>query len=451
VVTGYNDIIHASLTDVGVRRSHNQDNLAVLLATDEVHWRTQGHLFLVADGMGGHAVGELASSLAVGIIPHTYGKYADQGAAAALRKAFLEANASIYARGQQNPEFMEMGTTTTALVLRPEGVWVGHVGDSRAYRIRDGQIEQLSFDHSHVWDIARQLRVDPDRVQGIPSNLLLRSLGPQPLVQIDIEGPHPLRHGDVYVLCSDGLTGQVTDAELGAVVSTLPPAEACQFLVDLANLRGGPDNITLLIVRVGEGDLASSDGLAVPAARPGLLSRIPWHLVNLLLGTLLAAGGIALVLSAQTGFALPAFLLAALVIGVGMIGLGRHYAHEKRRAEQEADLPPLQIHRRTPCRIERPLVDRLAGAVQSLKQRLHDRQWDAEWPAFGQHLAEAEKHLAANELAVAFRAYCRAMRVLTEALKQYRQKEEVFQPVWPKASAGTSEEMDDDEQFHRPL
>src|SRR5437660_1025485 len=127
--------------------------------------------------MGAHAVGEMASELAAKIILHTYHKHSLEGAASALRKAFVEANASIHARGQQNREFEGMGTTSTALLIRPEGVWVGHVGDSRAYRVRKGKIEQLSFDHSLVWEFARRQRVDPDSVQGIPSNVIIRSLG----------------------------------------------------------------------------------------------------------------------------------------------------------------------------------------------------------------------------------------------------------------------------------
>src|SRR5205807_1506607 len=168
-------------------------------------------------------------------------------AASSLRKAFIEANASIHARGQQNREFEGMGTTSTALLLRTEGVWVGHVGDSRAYRVRDGFIEQLSFDHSLVWEYARRQRISPENVQGIPSNVIVRSLGPEPLVQVDIEGPHPVQKGDMFLLCSDGLSGQVTDREIGAVVSALLPDEACRYLVHLANLRGGPDNVTVLV------------------------------------------------------------------------------------------------------------------------------------------------------------------------------------------------------------
>src|SRR5438067_4611460 len=188
-VTLHETIEHASLTDVGIRRRHNQDSHAVLLASDEDHWRKQGHVFLVADGMGAHAVGELASELAATIIPLTFHKYAAEDAEEALQKAFTEANASIHARGQQNREFQGMGTTTTVLVLRPEGAWVGHVGDSRAYRLRDGKMEQLSFDHSLVWELARRLKVKPEGLQGVPSNVIVRSLGPDAEVEVDVEGP----------------------------------------------------------------------------------------------------------------------------------------------------------------------------------------------------------------------------------------------------------------------
>src|SRR5437588_4104701 len=134
----------------------------ILPAGDLEHWRERGHFSLVADGMGAHAVGELASKLAVDSIPHIYSKYAQDGPITALRKAFVETNVTIHTRGQQNKEFEGMGTTATALLLKPEGAWVAHVGDSRAYRVRGGQIEQLSFDHSLVWELARRQKVNPD-------------------------------------------------------------------------------------------------------------------------------------------------------------------------------------------------------------------------------------------------------------------------------------------------
>src|SRR6478736_10496406 len=188
--------------------------------------------------MGGHAVGEKASAKAVQDIPHLYQKHAREGIIPALRRAFTEANAGIYNVGQENPEFRGLGTTSTALVLRPEGAWVGHVGDSRAYRIRDGVTEQLTFDHSWVWEIAKRQGIDPDELGDFKKNVIIRSLGPDPEVEVDIEGPHPVKPGDSFLLCSDGLTGVVTASEVGAVVGALPPEDAARLLVHMANLRG---------------------------------------------------------------------------------------------------------------------------------------------------------------------------------------------------------------------
>jgi protein phosphatase len=249
-VIAYNEIEYASHTDVGIRRSHNQDAYAVMVAADEEHWREVGHVFLVADGMGGHNVGELAAKIAVDNIPHIYSKCAQEGGLAALQRAFTETNSIIYTRGEQNADYRKMGTTGIAVVLRPEGAWVGHVGDSRAYRIRGAVIEQLSFDHSYLWELARRQRVNPETLTGIPANRILRSLGPENEVEVDVEGPHPIERGDIFLLCSDGLSGQVNDRVIGAVASALPPSEAVRFLVHLSNLQGGPDNTTVIVVRV---------------------------------------------------------------------------------------------------------------------------------------------------------------------------------------------------------
>jgi protein phosphatase len=434
MVTGFDNIEHASLTDVGFRRSHNQDNHAILLASEEDQWRTQGHLFLVADGMGAHAVGEMASELAAGIIPHAYHKQAGQTTPAqALRKSFIEANSSIHHRGQRNREFEGMGTTSTALLLRPEGVWIAHVGDSRAYRIRDGQIEQLSFDHSLVWEYARRQRLDPEQVYGIPSNVIVRSLGPEPLVQVDIEGPHPFHDGDVYVLCSDGLSGPVSDNEIGAVASVLPPSEACHFLVDLANLRGGPDNITVMILRVGNPGAAKT-ALPRPRRRFRLARLIPWPLLAMFFGMLLVGWAGWLMVTRQSG-GIPAFIGGAAAIVAGLIGLVAQAVREKRKAGAEEDLGPrnLQIYSQSPCNIDGTLLDKLVRAVASLRQHVVDKQWEADYAACDIHQAQGEKHLAQGDLVSAFREYCRSMRPLTEALQRQRNKEEVFQPVWDRA------------------
>jgi protein phosphatase len=425
-VTGFDDIEHASLTDVGVRRSHNQDSHAILLASDQQKWLTRGHVFLVADGMGAHAVGELASELAVGIIPHTYDKHAAQGTAAALRKAFVEANASIHARGQQNREFEGMGTTATALVLRPDGAWVAHVGDSRAYRVRDGVIEQLSFDHSMVWEYARRQKIDPDEVQGIPSNVIFRSLGPEPLVPIDIEGVHPIRPGDIYVVCSDGLSGQVGDAEIGAIVSALPPAEACRFLIDLANLRGGPDNITVIVVRVGN-HLAT-----VPPVQRPWHERFPWPLLALFIGALLAGGAAALTVNHWFGLALLAFLLAALTIAGGVVGLFVYHTRERRRLAEEAERPHPKIHRSQSCRLDAAVLDKFARSAEALKSLGREKGWPADWDTFESLYDVAETHLSRGEYPLAFRDFCRAMQTVLKAMNGQAGKTEVFNPRWDR-------------------
>jgi protein phosphatase len=440
-VNRFDQIDHASLTDVGVRRSHNQDNLAVQLASDDAQWRQRGHLFLVADGMGAHAVGEKASEQAASVIPHTFFKHVQQNPpGAALRKAFIEANAHIHACGQANREFEGMGTTTTALLLRPEGAWVSHVGDSRVYRIRDGWIEQLSYDHSLLWEYARIKHMDPDDVQDIPSNVIHRCLGPEPLVQIDVEGPHSVQAGDIFLLCSDGLSGQVTDSEMGAVATALPPAEACRFLVDLANLRGGPDNITAIVVRIAAGP--QSNGLAPhpPFRRP---PRPPWWLLALAGGALLAGGAAALNFAQLPG-ALILFLAGAAVIGVGLIGFGLHYQKERRTQTEEAEEPssPPRVHRRSACRIEPPLLDKLSRAVATLKQRADDNQWEPDLAAYEEHHSRADELMKTGDLTGAFREFCRAMLPLTKAFGKHRKKEEVFQPIWDKNPENGRQKID---------
>ncbi len=431
-MSAFDDLEYASLTDVGVRRSHNQDNHAVLLATDEQQWQVRGHIFLVADGMGAHAVGELASEQAVGVIPHLYDKYAPQGTMTALRKAFVEANASIHSRGQQNTEFEGMGTTATALVLRPDGAWIGQVGDSRCYRVREGKIEQLSFDHSMVWEYARRQKIDPDKVQGIPSNVIFRSLGPEPLVAVDIEGVHPIRTGDVFVLCSDGLSGLVSDAEIGAVVSVLPPTEACRFLIDLANLRGGPDNITVIVVRAGPGLTT------IPEPTVPLLRRLPWALLALLIGALLAGAATTLTVNHWMILGVFTFVLAAVAVGAGVVGLLSYHAREKREAAANADRPRPKIYRSHSCQAERPLLDKLARAAQGLKAQTEEKGWDVDWRAFEVYYTSAEVSVSRGALVEACREYCRALQTLLDAMREQRARGEVFHPNWDRKEPGAN-------------
>ena len=244
---------YATISDIGMRRKNNQDSAAVQLCGDHEVWSQYGHLFIVADGMGGHAVGELASKIAVDTIPLAFFKSRAGDTQKALLEAIENANAAINERGTQNEEFKRMGTTCVALVLSPHGAITGHVGDSRIYRIRDDRIEQLTFDHSLHWELQRAGRLKPGDVF-LPEakHVITRSLGPEPSVKVDINGPHPVLPGDRFVLCSDGLTGHLKDPEIGMIVRELPIEESSRLLVNLANLRGGSDNITVVVAEASK-------------------------------------------------------------------------------------------------------------------------------------------------------------------------------------------------------
>jgi protein phosphatase len=245
-------IIDAAVTDTGMRRSNNQDHFALVRSPHAEAWRQRGHVFLVADGMGAHAVGELASKMACDLIPHNYLKTRNGTPAEAIVKTFGDVSALIHSRASANRDFQGMGTTSTALLLLPEGALVAHVGDSRAYRIRRERIDQLSFDHSLVWELVRRNHLTSEQAQqSVPKNVITRSLGPEVEIEVDIEGPLAIEVGDVNLLCSDGLSGPVDDPEIGAFAAHFHPRDACRYLVHLANLRGGLDNITVVVVRLG--------------------------------------------------------------------------------------------------------------------------------------------------------------------------------------------------------
>ena len=248
-------IIDAAATDTGMRRSNNQDSYTIVRAPHPEAWRQRGHVFLVADGMGAHAVGELASKMACDRIPHNYMKTRAGTPAEAIVKTFRDVSAEIHSKATANREFQGMGTTSSALLLLPEGALIAHVGDSRVYRVRGGRIDQLSFDHSLVWELVRRNHLTSEQARvSVPKNVITRSLGPEAEIEVDVEGPLAVELGDVFLLCSDGLSGPVEDHELGAFAANFHPRDACRYLVNLANLRGGLDNITVLIVRIGAVD-----------------------------------------------------------------------------------------------------------------------------------------------------------------------------------------------------
>ena len=407
---------YASLTDVGLRRANNQDSLVIALASSRERWEQRGHLFMVADGMGAHAAGELASKLATDVVPLTYFKVLDLPAPEALLAAVRDANAQINGRGRANPDFTGMGTTVSILTVLPEGALTAHVGDSRVYRWRDNRLEQLTFDHSLVWEMRAARQIPESEVPSfIPKNVITRSLGPSPQVEIDLEGPFPIRVGDTFVLCSDGLSGPVDDAEIGQIVGCLPPDEAVRALVDLANLRGGPDNVTVVLVRViGDELLRDGDGDARPvwahSARP----------VRPAVWTLLVAFALA-----GVGFALFQHMLAALGSFVGAAALGLGILIERRQRENPSIDGGNRRYGKGPytacdCSASLGLVDRLVESTHQLRDAATSEQWNVDWDRFDAHVDRALVATKAEDYPEAVREHCYAIRVMMGELKNQR-------------------------------
>ena len=232
-------------TDVGRARSGNEDSYFC--------GRT---VFAVADGLGGYQGGEVASAAAVEPLAALDGReFAEPGEAAeALAAAIREGNAAILERAAGDPGLWGMGTTMTAAALAGERhLQLAHVGDSRAYLLRDGSLEQLTTDHTVVGELVRRGRLTPEQAAIHPErSILTRAVGLDPRVPVDTPDPVELRDGDQVLLCSDGLTEAVDDDRIAELLSAGADGEAaCRSLIDAANGAGGPDNITVVLLRAG--------------------------------------------------------------------------------------------------------------------------------------------------------------------------------------------------------
>lgn len=406
---------HAALSDVGLRRANNQDAMAVALAGTRERFLQQGHVFLVADGMGAHAAGELASKMAADIVPLTYYKMVDLPRPEALAEAIDDANTQIHNRGQANSDFLGMGTTADTLVLLPCGAIVGHVGDSRVYRWRDRRIEQLTFDHSLVWELRAAGHIPDDEIPWqVPTNVITRSLGPNANVVVDLEGPFPVEAGDTFLLCSDGLSGQVEDMEIGTLLGCLSPSAAVRALVNLANLRGGPDNITAVVVRA-TGPLDGAPGPDTQAPKGGWNSRRTDLVIGGLGGLLIALAGISW--STGTMTITSAVLAAAAYAGL----LGWRYRHG-RRPKREANEPLLGNgpYTAVDCPADAAFVNRLATVIRELRSAAQAGTWAVDWSEFDAFVALAEESTHATDYVQTVREYCRAMDFMMDELKSQR-------------------------------
>jgi len=235
-------------SDVGVVRVENQDTFGHF--SRRLPTGIEEHLFVVADGMGGHARGQEASQIAVEAIRETYFAGPESSVGAHLKHAFETANARIFAQSQTMQLHDRMGTTCTALALSDDKIQIAHVGDSRAYRITSSGIEQLTHDHTHVEELRVQGILTEAEAKNHPHrNALTRAMGIGPELEVDLSSAMHVEAKEWYLLCSDGLL-EVPGKELEKTVRSMPPQQACETLVEKANERGGRDNVTVIVVEV---------------------------------------------------------------------------------------------------------------------------------------------------------------------------------------------------------
>ena len=273
-------------TDVGKMREHNEDAFVVADLTrgnatlqPEVRAHSvggRGSLFMVADGMGGAAAGEIASAMAIEAVLREVTEAlasadvpTEDAFATGIKRATATANAEIHAFALQHPEFRGMGTTATVAGVLGDTVYLAQVGDSRAYLVRGGIAAQITKDQSLMQKLVEAGELTQEEAeQSERRNIILQALGPEPNIKVDLTAQQ-LRRGDTLVLCSDGLSGQVKPEEIAQIVTDEPDlVAACKRLIDLANDNGGPDNITVIAARF------EGDGLLPPGSTDPVGHRV---------------------------------------------------------------------------------------------------------------------------------------------------------------------------------
>lgn len=246
---------YAGMTHVGMKRTHNEDSLYLL---------PEESLYIVADGMGGHASGEVASQMAVETITSFFRmttrdeevtwpfkeeknlRYDENRLVAGIKFS----NQRIYEAAAREARYKGMGTTVVTAFFTQGGAYLGHVGDSRGYRIRDGRIEQITDDHSLLNDYIKANKLTPEEIEHFPhKNVIVRALGMKETVQVDVNRLDP-RPNDYYLLCSDGLSSMINDPKiLETLVNSRDLESACENLIGAANAAGGTDNITVALIQ----------------------------------------------------------------------------------------------------------------------------------------------------------------------------------------------------------
>ena len=397
-------------TDIGLRRANNQDSHAVVLAETPRSWADRGHLLIVADGMGAHAAGEVASQTATDTITMSYSKRTKESPPIALQQAVYDAHQQIREQSDKDDAFRDMGTTVDAMLLLPQGAVIAHVGDSRVYRWRNQTIEQLTFDHSLVWEVCVAFKLPFDEAPpDIPKNQITRSLGPTDKLKVDLEGPYPIQVGDVFLACSDGLSGQVSDREIGQILEVMSPDEATETLINLANLRGGPDNITIIVAKA----VASLEPISTRPEFPGK-AKISLVLTAIML-VIMALG----VFLDQT--------IAALLGGAGTFAgllsyfwIARDYLFASYQTPDESyGNGPYTSYR---CPASPEFTEKLASIVQQFRQVTQGNKWEIPWDKANVREQAAVNAIQIKDYRTAVREYCLMINFLMQELKKQRPK-----------------------------
>jgi protein phosphatase len=240
----------AAKTDLGRVRENNEDKFEHYLCEDSARIASRGLLFVVCDGMGGHAAGQIASELACKTFIDVYLNHPATEPEVALRSAANAANRYVFDIAQAIPSRRGMGTTLSSVAMIQDRVYVSHVGDSRVYRWREGEFACLTRDHVFkVEMVAKGILTFEEAERHEQRNMLMRAVGVEPNLEVDID-EHELREGDRFLLCSDGLLNHVGDADIARALGEMAPSEAVWKLVNQALVEGGSDNCTVMIVRV---------------------------------------------------------------------------------------------------------------------------------------------------------------------------------------------------------
>jgi PPM family protein phosphatase len=255
----------AAATHGGPQRVHNEDHCLTLMQ-DATPTRSRRYMLAVADGVGGNNAGEVASETAIETLAARFRAGGPEHPRKWMTQALRAANLAVFDRSHTDPAYRAMQTTLTCVLIQDDEVAVGHVGDSRAYRFREGAVQQLTQDHTHIMDLVRVRLVTLEQAMHHPArHQLTRSLGAEPIVSIDVQIDRA-KVGDTYVVCSDGLWGTLSRGNLQRLIGDLPAEAACRQLISLGVTLDAEDNISIGVARI--------HSLAAAAPRPTVLSRL---------------------------------------------------------------------------------------------------------------------------------------------------------------------------------